>query len=78
MSVDTEDISPPSLYTKRTILWMLVTFILTPFTAGLLAYLGYIPFTVEMAMLDGLIVAFVYVGFRVCNAERKTRIGNSQ
>ncbi|NHJ13567.1 MAG: hypothetical protein EAX95_07805 [Candidatus Thorarchaeota archaeon] len=78
MSVDSEDITPPTLYTKRTLLWMLMTFILTPLTAGLLAYMGYIPFSVEMAMIDGIIVAFVYIGFRVCNAERKTRIMTKQ
>jgi hypothetical protein len=56
----------------------MMTLILTPLTAAVLAEAGYIPFDTQMAIIDGLIVAMVYVGFRICNAERKTRLVKSR
>ena len=74
MEADIESSSPRSFYNARTYVWMLTTLILTPVTAGLLAAGGYIPFDIRMAVLDGFIVALVYIGFRVFNAERQTRL----
>lgn len=74
MTADMEHNQQGSFYNARTYVWMLMTLILTPLTAGVLAAGGYIPFDIQMAMLDGFIVALVYIGFRVFNAERQARL----
>jgi hypothetical protein len=52
------------------IAWILATMILTPLVAMFLAIWGYIPFDVFTAGISGVLVAFVYVGFRIANANR--------
>jgi hypothetical protein len=74
MAADIETTSPRSFYNARTYVWMLTTLILTPLTAGFLAATGHIPFDIQMAVLDGFLVALVYIGFRVFTAERQTRL----
>ena len=48
-----------------TVMWIALTFILTAAGAGILAELGYISLETPIAILDGLIVASVYVGYRL-------------
>jgi len=54
--------------------WMLATFILTPITAAVLAMTGYISISPLMAAISGLLVSFMYVGFRVVNFMRRVRL----
>ena len=56
--------------------WMLATFILTPLTAAVLAMTGYISMSPMMAAISGLLVSFMYVGFRVVNFMRRVRLYN--
>jgi hypothetical protein len=53
---------------------MLSTFVLTPLTAAVLAATGYIPMDPLAAAISGLLVSFMYVGFRVINALRRLRL----
>ena len=59
---------------QRDYAWMLATFILTPITAVVLALGGYITITPMSAAVSGLLVSFMYVGFRVVNALRVRRL----
>jgi hypothetical protein len=54
--------------------WMLATFMLTPITAAVLAMTGYIPMNPHIAAFNGLLVSFMYVGFRVSNAWRRYQL----
>ena len=45
--------------------WILATLLLTPATAMFLASNGFIPLDQISAAINGLLVALVYVGFRV-------------
>jgi hypothetical protein len=45
--------------------WILATLLLTPATALILAELGFISLDPILAVIDGFLVALVYVGFRV-------------
>ncbi|MHA1135196.1 MAG: hypothetical protein ACTSSE_01780 [Candidatus Thorarchaeota archaeon] len=59
---------------QRDYAWMLATFILTPITAAVLSIGGYIAITPMTAAVSGLLVSFMYVGFRVVNAFRLRRL----
>ena len=61
-------------FEQRDYAWMLATFVLTPLTAAALAVTGFIPTDPMMAAVDGLLVSFMYVGFRVINAWRRLRL----
>jgi len=52
----------------------MATFILTPLAAATLAITGYIQTSPMIAAIDGLLVSFMYVGFRVVNAMRRLRL----
>ena len=54
--------------------WMVSTFILTPITAAVLAMTGYISISPMMAAISGLLVSFMYVGFRIVNFMRQVRL----
>ena len=54
--------------------WMVATFVLTPLTAAALAVTGYIQTDPVVAAVSGLLVSFMYVGFRVINAWRRFRL----
>ena len=56
-----------------TIMWVALTFILTAAVAGILAELGYVSLETPIAILDGLIVASVYVGYRLLGKRSKRR-----
>jgi hypothetical protein len=45
--------------------WILATLLLTPATALILAELGFIPLDPVLAVIDGFLVALMYVGYRV-------------
>ena len=61
-------------FVQRDYAWMIATFILTPITAAALAITGYISISPMTAAIDGLLVSFMYVGFRVANALRLRRL----
>jgi len=61
-------------FEQRDYAWMLATFVLTPLTAVALVFTGYIHVDPMMAAIDGLLVSFMYVGFRVINAWRRLRL----
>ncbi|MGY5859618.1 MAG: hypothetical protein RTU63_09625 [Candidatus Thorarchaeota archaeon] len=62
------------VFVQRDYAWMIATFILTPITAMALAISGYISISPMTAAIDGLLVSFMYVGFRVVNALRLRRL----
>lgn len=47
---------------------------LTPVVAGFLSVAGYIPMDALSAAFNGLLVALVYVGFRVANSLRISKL----
>lgn len=59
------------LFGQRDYAWMIATFVITPLTASALAIAGYIPTDPMTAAIDGLLVSFMYVGFRVINAWKR-------
>ncbi|MBE0526270.1 MAG: hypothetical protein IH631_04965 [Candidatus Thorarchaeota archaeon] len=61
-------------FERRDYAWMLATFILTPLTAAALAVTGFIAMDPLNAAIDGLLVSFMYVGFRVVNFMRRVRL----
>lgn len=64
----------PVGFTRQDHAWMVATFILTPLTASILSIAHYIPTDPVTAAIDGVIVAIVYVGFRIGNALRRWRL----
>jgi hypothetical protein len=54
-----------------TVMWVALTYILTGAGAGMLAEMGYLNVSTPIAIIDGLIVATVYVGFRVVAKRRE-------
>lgn len=74
MAADIDSTPTGSFYNTRTYIWMITILILTPLTAGFLAAAGYIPFDIQLAVFNGFIVALVYIGFRVFNTERQSRL----
>ncbi len=75
---DNTDITPTYMdgpfFELRDYAWMLATFVLTPITAAALARTGYIPMNPYIAAVNGLLVSFMYVGFRVINAWRRYQL----
>ena len=61
-------------FSQKAYAWMISTFILTPLAAAALAITGFIPTSPMIAAIDGLLVSFMYVGFRVVNAWRRLRL----
>ena len=53
---------------------MVATLVTTPIVAGLLSVAGYIPMEPFSAAFNGLLVALVYVGFRVANSHRISKL----
>jgi hypothetical protein len=53
---------------------MVATLVATPVVAGLLSVAGYIPMDALSAAFNGLLVALVYVGFRVANSHRTSKL----
>lgn len=72
----TDDVTPslPSLqtpiFTRRTNIWIVSTFVFTVLTASALSYTGFLATDPVTAAIDGFLVAIVYVGYRVLNAYR--------
>lgn len=46
----------------------------TPIVASFLSVAGYIPMDAFSAAFNGLLVALVYVGFRVANSHRASKL----
>jgi len=61
-------------FEQRDYAWMFATFVLTPLTAAALAVTGYITMNPFTAAVSGLLVSFMYVGFRVINAWRRFQL----
>ena len=53
---------------------MVATLVTTPVVAGLLSVAGYIPMDAFSAAFNRLLVALVYVGFRVANSHRTSKL----
>jgi hypothetical protein len=62
------------VFTKRYVIWMVATLVTTPVVACLLSVAGYIPTDAFTAAFNGLLVALVYVGFRVANSHRASKL----
>ena len=74
-NVDTKMVpSEVPLFSQKAYAWMISTFILTPLAAAVLAITGFLPTSPMIAAIDGLLVSFMYVGFRVVNAMRCLRL----
>ena len=64
----------PAHLTEKDAIWMIGIFVFTPLAAMALAITGHIPTSPLIAAIDGLLVSYMYVGFRIVNAWRRQRI----
>ncbi|MGY5854805.1 MAG: hypothetical protein RTU92_14650 [Candidatus Thorarchaeota archaeon] len=72
MTLDEQEIQKEAERDKLIgIMWVALTYILTAAGAGLLAEMGYLHLSTPIAIIDGIIVATVYVGFRVIAKRRE-------
>ena len=77
MTTDTETkLVPvrPAHLTERDAIWMIGIFVFTPLAAMALAITSHIPTSPLIAAIDGLLVSYMYVGFRIVNAWRRQRL----
>lgn len=72
--MDSPNFESQTIFTKHYIIWIVATLVLTPVVAGFLSVAGYIPMDALSAAFNGLLVALVYVGFRVANSHRISKL----
>jgi hypothetical protein len=72
--MDSPNFESQTIFTKHYIIWIVATLVLTPVVAGFLSVAGYIPMDALSAAFNGLLVALVYVGFRVANSLRISKL----
>ncbi len=61
-----EEIQKEELRNTYHKVWILLTLILTPFTAWLFVTMGVLLIDPVLAIIDGLFVAIVYIGYITC------------
>ena len=62
------------VFSRTSLQWITVTFVLTPITAYYLAITGYILMNPVDAAINGFLFSIVYVGFRVLQAYRVVKL----